>query len=361
LLNKYWVFNRGNFMSLPLLVLLLSKLNCKALFSKSLFSVMGFVSAACVLSICAVSVFPSNAKAQSDWPSKPIRIVLPFPPGGPSDMVARAVAEKLQVSLKQNIVIENKPGAGGNIGAAEVSRANGDGYTWLFGTDTLTTVNPHAYKSLGYKIDDLKPVMLATHFSQTLVCHPSVGVKTLSELIAKAKTTPMSYASGGAGVPGHLSMELLLAAAGIEMVHVPYKGPAPAMQDVMGGQVPCGLLAGPTVLPQVRAGRLVALGVSGKERSPTLPEVPTMAEAGIQKYEANFALVFWAPKSTPDALVIKFNQALAAALKSPDLAERLLKTDQTVVATSPAEANVRLVADSVKWGEVARRIKLGLD
>lgn len=301
------------------------------------------------------------AHAQSDWPTKPIRLLLPFPPGGPSDMVARALAEKLQVSLKQNIVVENKPGAGGNIGSAEVSRAPGDGYTWLFGTDTLATVNPHVYKSLGYKLDDLRPVMFATQFSQTLVCNPSVGVKTVAELIAKAKATPMSYASGGAGVPGHLSMELLLATAGVDMTHVPYKGPAPAMQDVIGGQVPCGLLAGPTVLPHIRSGRLVALGVSGKERAPTLPEVPTMAEAGIQKYEANFGLVFWAPKSTPDALVIRFNQALAAALKSPDVVERLLKTDQTVVASSPAEASARLAADSLKWGEVARRIKLGLD
>jgi tripartite-type tricarboxylate transporter receptor subunit TctC len=328
---------------------------------KPLLSTTRLLPIVCLLGLSSLSVFTSNAAAQSDWPSKPIRIVLPFPPGGPSDMVARAVAEKLQGSLKQNIVIENKPGAGGNIGAAEVSRATGDGYTWLFGTDTLTTVNPHVYKSLGYKIEDLKPVMLATQFSQTLVCNPSVGVKTLSELIAKAKLTPMNYASGGAGVPGHLSMELLLFTAGIDMTHVPYKGPAPAMQDVMGGQVPCGLLAGPTVLPQVRAGRLIALGVSGKERSPTLPEVPTMAEAGIQKYDANFGLVFWAPKSTPDVLVAKFNQALAAALRSPDLTERLLKTDQTVVATSPSEANARLNADSVKWGEVARRIKLGLD
>jgi tripartite-type tricarboxylate transporter receptor subunit TctC len=299
--------------------------------------------------------------AQSDWPSKPIRLLLPFPPGGPSDMVARVVADKLQVSLKQQIIVENKPGAGGNIGSAEVSRAPGDGYTWLFGTDTLITVNPHVYKSLGYKIDDLKPVMLATQFSQTLVCHPSVGVKTLAELVVKAKNTPMSYASGGAGVPGHLSMELLLFSAGIDMTHVPYKGPAPAMQDVMGAQVPCGLLAGPTVLPHIRSGRLVALAVSGKERAPTLPEVPTISEAGMPNYEANFGLVFWAPKVTPDALILKFNQALVTALKSPDVVERLLKTDQIVTASTPTDAAARLASDSIKWGEVARRIKLGLD
>jgi tripartite-type tricarboxylate transporter receptor subunit TctC len=305
--------------------------------------------------------FSGSASAQSDWPSKPIRLILPFPPGGPSDLVARAVAEKLQISLKQPIVIENKAGAGGNIGSAEVSRASGDGYTWLFGTDTLTTVNPHVYKSLGYKLEDLKPVMLASQFSQTLVCNPSVGVRTIAELVTKAKNTSLTYASGGAGVPGHLSMELLLATAGIDMVHVPYKGPAPAMQDVIGGQVACGLLAGPTVLPHVRSGRLVALGVSGSQRSPSLPEVPTIAEAGIQKYDASFVLAFWAPKATSDALVTRFNQALAAALKSPDVVERLLKTDQIVIASSPSEAANQLAASSVKWGAVARRIKLGLD
>jgi tripartite-type tricarboxylate transporter receptor subunit TctC len=302
-----------------------------------------------------------TATAQTDWPSKPIRLVLPFPPGGPSDMVARAVAEKLQVSLKQAIVIDSKPGAGGNIGTAEVARATGDGYTWLFGVETLVTVNPHVYKSLGYKLDELKPVMLATQFSQTLVCNPAVGVKTVAELVAKAKTTPLSYASGGAGVPGHLSMELLLDAAGIEMLHIPYKGPAPAMQDVIGGQVACGLLAGPTVLPHVRSGRLVALAVSGKARSATLPEVPTMAQAGIKGYDADFGLAFWAPKSTPDEIVNRFNQALVAALKSPEVVERLLKTDQVVIASSPAEAATQLAAKSVTWGTVTRRIKLGLD
>jgi tripartite-type tricarboxylate transporter receptor subunit TctC len=321
---------------------------------------LGIVTVAFV-SALAMSMSMTNVYAQTDWPSKPIRLLLPFPPGGPSDMVARIVADKLQISLKQSIIVENKPGAGGNIGSAEVSRAAGDGYTWLFGTDTLVTVNPHVYKSLGYKLEDLKPVMSATLFSQTLVCHPSVGVKTVGELMSKAKSTPMAYASGGAGVPGHLSMELLLFTAGVNMTHVPYKGPAPAMQDVMGGQVACGLLAGPTVLPHVRSGRLLALGVSGKERSPTLPEVPTMVEAGIQKYDASFGLVFWAPKATPDALVAKFNQALAAALNSPEVVDRLLKTDQVVIASSPSEAAARLAADSAKWGEVARRIKLGLD
>ena len=158
-------------------------------------------------SVAALATFAAlGAAAQAAWPDKPIRVLLPFPPGGPSDIVMRLAAEKMQVSLKQTIVIDNKPGAGGNLGAAEVARAAPDGYTWLWGTDTLVTVNPSVYKTLNFKVDDLLPVTIGTNFSQTLVCHPQVGVKTVAELVAKAKASPLSYASGGAGVPGHLSM-----------------------------------------------------------------------------------------------------------------------------------------------------------
>jgi len=299
--------------------------------------------------------------AQGHWPEKPIRVVLPFPPGGPSDMVMRLAAEKMQVALKQNIIIDNRPGAGGNLGTADVARAAPDGYTWLWGPDTLVTVNPHVYKSLGFKVDDLQPVSIGTSFNQTLVCNPAVGVKTLAELIAKARSTPMSYASGGNGVPGHLSMELLQHMAGFEMAHVPYKGPAPATQDVLGGTVPCGLLAGPTVLPHVRAGKLVALAVSGATRSPALPDVPTMAEAGVPGYRADFTLVMFAPRGTPEAIVTRFRQAFVDALKLPDVTDKLKAGDQTAVGSTPAEAARVLATDSLKWGEVARRIKLGLD
>ena len=312
--------------------------------------------------MAAVSLLSgAGIQAQPTWPDKPIRVVLPFPPGGPSDIVMRLAAEKMQIALKQTLVIDNRGGAGGNLGAAEVARAAPDGQTWLWGTDTLVTVNPHVYKSLGYKVDDLMPVTIGTQFSQTLVCHPQVGVRTLAELVAKAKASPMSYASGGAGVPGHLSMELLQSMAHFEMNHVPYKGPAPAAQDVIGGQLPCGLLAGPTVLPHVRAGKLVALAVSGTRRSPTLPEVPTMAEAGVAGYEANFALVMFAPRGTPEAIVTRFRQAFVDALNNAEVKEKLRAGDQTVVASTPAQATATLAADSKKWGEVARRIKLGLD
>ena len=311
------------------------------------------------VSLLALSA-AGSAVAQS-WPQKPIKVIAPYPPGGPSDLVMRTAAEKIQALLKQPIVIENQPGAGGNIGAAAVARATPDGYTFLIATDTLLTVNPHVYKTMPFKMDDLKPVSVLSSFSQTLVCNPSLGVKTLPELIAKAKTTPLSYASGGAGVPGHLSTELLLNMTGMQMMHVPYKGPAPAMQDVLANQVPCGLLAGPTVLPHVRSGKLNALAVSGQSRSPTLPDVPTIAEAGVKGYEADFSLILLAPKQVPDEVVAKFRQAVVDALRSPEATERLKATDQVVIGSTPEVAAAKIAKDHAKWGTVARKIGLSLD
>jgi len=313
------------------------------------------------VSLAVLALSAASACLAQSWPQKPIKVIAPYPPGGPSDLVMRTAAEKIQAALKQPIVIENMPGAGGNIGAAAVARAVPDGYTWLIATDTLLTVNPHVYKTMPFKMDDLKPVSVLSSFSQTLVCNPSLGVKTLSELIAKSKTMPLSYASGGAGVPGHLSTELLLNMTGMQMMHVPYKGPAPAMQDVLANQVPCGLLAGPTVLPHVRSGKLTALAVSGQGRSPTLPDVPTIAEAGVKGYEADFSLILFAPKQVPDELVAKFRQAVVDALRTPEAAERLKATDQIVIGSTPEAAAAKVAKDNAKWGVVARKIGLSLE
>ncbi len=299
--------------------------------------------------------------AHAAWPERPIRVIVPYPPGGPSDIVLRAAMEKMQTVLKQPLVLENKPGAGGNLGAGEAARAAPDGYTFFFATDNVVTINPHVYKSTGFKVDDLVPVSVASSFSQTLVCHPSLGFKTLADLAKAAKGGKLAYASGGAGAPGHLAMELWLAQAGVEMQHVPYKGPAPAMQDVMGGQVACGFLAGPTVAPQVKAGKLVALAVSGAKRSPALPEVPTVAEAGYAGYDASFLLVLYAPRGTPAPVLDALHKAFVDALRQPDVVARLAATDQSVVANTPAEAAAQLQAISRKWGEVAKRIGLSLD
>ena len=313
------------------------------------------------VSLTVLVLSAASACLAQSWPQKPIKVIAPYPPGGPSDLVMRTAAEKIQAALKQPIVIENMPGAGGNIGAAVVARAVPDGYTWLIATDTLLTVNPHVYKTMPFKMDDLKPVSVLSSFSQTLVCNPSLGVKTLSELIAKSKTMPLSYASGGAGVPGHLSTELLLNMTGMQMMHVPYKGPAPAMQDVLANQVPCGLLAGPTVLPHVRSGKLTALAVSGQGRSPTLPDVPTIAEAGVKGYEADFSLILLAPKQVPDELVAKFRQAVVDALRTPEAAERLKATDQIVIGSTPEAAAAKVAKDHAEWGVVARKIGLSLE
>jgi tripartite-type tricarboxylate transporter receptor subunit TctC len=307
-----------------------------------------------------VSLLSLSASAQS-WPDKPMRVVVPLPPGGPSDIVLRGAAPKVQQLLGQPLVVDNKPGANGNIGTAEAARATGDGYTWLWTTDTTLTVNPHVYDKMAFKASDLQPVMRASSFSQTLVCNHKVGLKTVAELVKKAKTTPLTYASGGAGSPGHLTTELFSAAAGVQMTHVPYKGPAPAVQDMLGGQVDCGFLAGPTVLPHVRAGRLVALAVSGAKRSPILPEVPTVAESGYPGFDASFSLVLLAPKTTPAPLVQKMHDALASALKAPEMIDKLAQSDQTVVADSPAESAARLAQDGQRWGDVARRIHLRLE
>jgi len=302
----------------------------------------------------------SCAQAQQ-WPERPIRIIVPLPPAGPSDIVLRGAAPKVQEILGQPLVIDNKPGANGNIGSAEAARANPDGYTWLWTTDTTLTVNPHVYEKMPFKASDLQPVIRASAFSQTLVCSPGVGVRTVAELVKKARSTPMTYASGGAGSPGHLTTELFSTAAGIQMTHVPYKGPAPAVQDMLGGQVECGFLAGPTVLPHVKAGKLVALAVSGAKRSPLLPDVPTVAEAGYPGFDATFSLVLFAPKNTPATIVQKMHDAMAVALRSPELVERLAQSDQSVVAGDAAETAARLAQDTQRWGEVARRIKLKLD
>lgn len=309
----------------------------------------------------ALACLAAVGAAAQAWPDKPLKVIIPFPPGGPTDIVMRLAAERMQHAIKQPIVIENKAGAGGNLGAAEVSRASPDGHTWLWAPDTVVTVNPHVYKKLGFVTEDLVAVSIGASFSQTLVCNAAAGPKTLADFVKVAKASKQPYASGGAGVPGHLAMELLLYAAGIEMEHVPYKGPAPAVQDVLGGQVPCGFLAGPTVLPHVQSGKLRALAVSGATRSPALPDVPTVAEAGFAGFDATFMLVAMAPRGTPEAIVGAFQKALADALKDSGVEARLRQGDQVVVASSPAQAAAAVAAASRKWGEVAKRINLSLD
>lgn len=304
---------------------------------------------------------PTGVLAQ-DWPTRPIRVVINFPPGGPSEILTRLVGERLLPTLGQPLVIENKPGASGNIGADAVAKAAADGYTFGVTPDTLYTVNPLVYQKMAFRPSvDLAPVILLGSFSQMLVCHPSVPVRTLRDLVELAKRDKLAYASGGAGVPGHLASELLLSMTGVSMLHVPYKGPAPATADVMAGQVPCGFLATPTVLPHVKSGKLNALAVSTRARSPIAPDVPTAEEAGVTGFDAPFYLILFAPKDTPQAIIARMNAEVAKALAEPALKQRVAALDIVTLGGSPQEASATIEATARKWAPVVTRIGLKLD
>jgi len=314
-----------------------------------------------LLSTLLFLCLPTAALAQ-DWPTKPIRVVINFPPGGPSEILTRLVGERLLPTLGQPLVIENKPGASGNIGAEAVAKAAADGYTFGVTPDTLYTVNPLVYQKMAFRPSaDLVPVILLGSFSQMLVCNPSLPVKTLRELIELAKGGKLAYASGGAGVPGHLASELLLSMTGVSMLHVPYKGPAPATADVVAGQVPCGFLATPTVLPHVKAGKLNALAVSTRARSPIAPDVPTAEEAGVAGFDAPFYLVLFAPKDTPQAIIARMNAEVAKALAEPEVKQRVAALDIVTLGGSPQEARATIEATANRWAPVVRRIGLKLD
>lgn len=305
----------------------------------------------------AVSTF---AQAQA-WPTKPVRLLVAFPPGAPGDVVARLVQPALQQALGQPVIVDNKPGAGGNIGAQEVARA-ADGHTFLIDPDTMFTINPHLYTKLAFKPnEDLVPVSWMARFQQMLVCHPSTGFKNLDAFTTAARSKPFSYASGGPGVPGHMAMEMLLASTKLELTHVPYRGPAPAAQDVLGGAVPCGFLATPVVAPHVKEGRLLGLAVSGGQRVASAPAVPTVAEAGVPGYEAAFYETLSAPKGTPDAVVSRLQAELAKAMAAAEVRAKLAAADLEPMATTPAEALRLRNADFDKWGRVNARIRLQLD
>lgn len=320
---------------------------------------MRFLKHALTIALLAVASLATHA--QDVWPSKPLRVVVPFPPGAPGDVIARLMQPSLQQAFKQPVIIENKPGASGNIGMVEVLRA-ADEHTVLLGVDTMLTINPYIYKKLSIKPgEDFVPVTQLASFSQILVCHASVGVKTLPELLALARKQDLSYASGGAGVPGHLTMEMLLAATQTRMAHIPYRGPNAAVQDMLGGIVPCGFLTSPVVSPFIKEGKLVAIAVSGSKRLASHPNVPTVDEAGVRGYDATFSEMVAMPKGTPTARVQRLQREIAGILAQPDVRAKLVVLDVEPVANSPEQAARRLKDEGVKWGAVVARIGLQVD
>jgi tripartite-type tricarboxylate transporter receptor subunit TctC len=320
-----------------------------------------FVFAAALALAASAGTAPTGALAQS-YPNKPVTVTSAFPPGAPHDFIVRLVGEPFQAALKQPLIAENKPGAGGNIGAEVVTRAAPDGYSLLATVDTVVTVNPRLYRNLSFKADvDLVPVIYLANSAQTLVCHPSVPVKSVPELVAYAKSHDMSYASGGQGVPGHLAAELFLAATGVRMTHIPYKGPNPATQDLLGGAVQCGFLATPVVMPHVKSGKLIGLAVTSAKRSPIAMELPTMSEAGVPGAEATFGEVLMAPKGTPASVVAALNEAIGVMLTAQDVRNRMLAVDLEFVPNTPEQAAARLRREADKWARVVERLGLRAD
>ncbi|MBC5768454.1 Bug family tripartite tricarboxylate transporter substrate binding protein [Ramlibacter albus] len=297
----------------------------------------------------------------NDYPTRPVTAVPAFPPGTPNDFIMRLVGEKFAAEFKQPLIVDNKPGAGGNVAAEAVSRAAPDGYTLLATVDTVVTANPSLYKTNFSADTDLAPVLYLANAAQTLVCNPSVPVKSVGDLVALARAQRMSYASGGHGVPGHLAAELFAAATGVQMTHVPYRGPGPAAQDVMAGVVPCGFLATAVVMPHVKAGKLQALAVTSARRSPIAPDVPTMAEAGIANYEVSFGEVLLAPKGTPPQVIRQLNTAIGRVLQQPDVREKMLAADLEFVPNTPEQAAARLKQERQRWKQVIERLGLRAD
>ena len=303
--------------------------------------------------LAAAALLLPAAHAADSWPAKPIRIIVPTPPAGPSDIAVRPLAAAVQKALGQPVIVENRAGANGNIGAAEVARAPADGYTWLWTMDPVLTVNKHIYKNIGYSSDAIVVLNAAARFSQTLICNPGLGFKSVKDMLETARARELTYATGGAGS--------LLSATGVKMVHVPYKGPAPAMQDLMGGQVDCGFLAAPTVLPQIQSGRVTALATTGRTRSPLLPALPTIAESGYPDFDGTYWLLLAAPKGVPAEIQKRFLAAMDAAIRSPQQQERVRSVDIEMVGSNPEQAQARVREISGKWEALARKINLKPD
>jgi tripartite-type tricarboxylate transporter receptor subunit TctC len=297
-----------------------------------------------------------NALAQN-YPNRPIRIVVVSTPGGSVDTMARVVGPKLAERWGQQVIVDNRPGAGGAIAAELVARSPADGYTLIMGTVASLATNVSLRKSLPYDpVRDFAPITLVATQNLMLLIHPSIPAKSVKELVALAKRQPgqLSFASAGNGTGGHLSGELFKLLAGIDMLHVPYKGVAPALIDVISGQVSMTFASILSGHPHARSGKLRALAVTGAKRSPAVPELPTMIEAGVKGYESATWYGLLAPAGTPPDIVAKLNAEVVAILKQPETHERLSKEGADPVGNTPAEFGKFIRSEIAKWGKVIK-------
>jgi tripartite-type tricarboxylate transporter receptor subunit TctC len=318
-----------------------------------------------MLRLALIFVLSATFAHAQTWPQKPVRVIVPFAPGGASDLMPRLVAEKLTAMWAQPVLMENRPGAAGNIGMEAGARAPADGYTLVSAPNGNLVVNPHMYSKLAYDVfRDLAPVTRIAAVQNVLVVHPDVPANSVKELVALARAKPgtLNFASPGNGSQAHVAVELLKLQLGLDLVHVPYQGVGPAMKDLLGGRINVMVAQVPSALPHVKAGKLRALGVASTASLPALPDVPTVAAAApLPGFEAVSWYALMAPAGTPREVIGKIHTDVAKALQMPDVRERLAGMGADPSGEAPAELAARIKAEYERWGEVVRKANIRAD
>lgn len=314
---------------------------------------------------CAMLMLQSNPAPAQDYPSRPIRIIVPFPPGAGTDIVGRAVAQALSEAWRQPIVVDNRPGAGGTIAGELVARAAPDGYTLMLGNVSTLAIAPALNSKLSYgPLRDFAPITLITRSENVLVVHPSVPARSVKDLVAYAKAHPrkLNYGSSGNGTTSHLGGAMFAAMTGTDMMHVPYKGSAPMLTDLLAGQLQLSFSSVPTALPHIQSGRLRALAVTLLARSSVLPDLPTVQEAaGLKGFEISLWQGIVAPAATPRAIVSKLHQQISSSLKTPDLRSKLSAQALETVGNTPSEFAAYIRQEIEKWTQVVRTSNARMD
>jgi tripartite-type tricarboxylate transporter receptor subunit TctC len=315
-------------------------------------------SAILAATLCLMAGLNADASAQS-YPDRPIKLIVPLAAGGPTDLVGRSLGDRLTASLGQPIIVENRTGAGGNIGAEAAAKSAPDGYTLLLLLSGTLVANPAVFAKLPFAPErDFEPISLVTATSQMLVVHPSMPVKTAAEFVAYAKKNPITYAHAGPGSGGHLAMGYFGLLAGFGGTPVPYRGNAPLMTDLAAGQVQSGFIASAGAIPHVRAGRLKGLAISSQKRSPLAPDVPTVAEAGYPQMKLNTWFVLLAPAKTPPAILTLLEREVRKAVQAPDLQAKWRSSDIEPLGSSAADAKAALKGETALWADIVKRAKL---
>ena len=320
------------------------------------------VAAACALAAATIAAAMSSAWAQA-WPARPVNLIVPFPAGGTTDVLARALGQELSKSLGQPVVVENRPGAGATLGADHVAKAKPDGYTLLMGA-VHHTIATSVYRRLGYDFQkDLAPITVVAVVPNVLVVHPQVPAKTVQELLAQARAQPgkLAYGSNGAGTGQHLIGAQFESMGGVELLHVPYKGSGPLTTDLLGGQIAMSFDTVTPVLPHIKAGKLRALAVTTARRSVALPDVPTLDEAGLKGFDMGTWFGVLAPAAVPKDVVQRLNAEMVKIIRSPDFSRRMAEIGAVPIGDSPAEMQARIGADTANYAKLVKDANVAIN